>query len=172
MVEFATEGIVLDKEDVGDYDAKVFLYTRDFGKIQGKVKSLRKITSKLAGHLEPLNMVSVRLISRNINFSNFQIVDALKTGQLPSTTGRMTALRLIKEIAPEGNMDLALWDLLVGGELSAAKVLSLLGFDPTFASCQQCGDKKQLNFLIKNLNYFCAPCLSVASISEKVFVLK
>ncbi len=167
-----TEGIVLDKEVVGDYDAKVFLYTRDFGKIQAKVKSLRKITSKLAGHLEPLNIVSVRMLNRDVNFSNFQIVDALKIGQLPSTTGRMTALGLIKEIAPEGNMDLALWDILTRDELSATKILSLLGFDPTFASCQQCGNKKQLNFLIKNLNYFCAPCLSEAPIPKKAFVLK
>ncbi len=90
----------------------------------------------------------------------------------------MTALRLIKEIAPEGSIDIALWDFLSttvkagGGELSSAKILSLLGFDPTFASCQQCGDKKQLNFLIKNLNYVCAPCLSGASMPERFFVLK
>ena len=64
MLELVTEAIVLDKEDVGEQDSRVFLYTKDFGKIGAKATSLRKITSKLAAHLEPLNYATVRLVSR------------------------------------------------------------------------------------------------------------
>ena len=45
MLEIATEAIVLDKEDLGEYDSRVFLYTKEFGKVGAKATSLRKITS-------------------------------------------------------------------------------------------------------------------------------
>ena len=73
MVEYFTEALVLDKEDSGDLDARIILYTEDLGKITAKAKSVKRITSKLNGHLEPLNFIQVRLVEKN----GFQIVDAL-----------------------------------------------------------------------------------------------
>ena len=65
MQEHFTEALVLDKEILGELDYRVFLYTQQLGKIAAKVRSGRRITSKLAPHLEPLNFIQARLIEKN-----------------------------------------------------------------------------------------------------------
>src|SRR3989344_3765896 len=121
MVEVTAEAIVLDKEDLGEYDSRVFLYTKELGKISAKAVSLRKITSKLAGQVEPLNQVAVRLISRD-NFgarSNYNLIDALATeagwANQPEDLKRkaLSVLNFVKNAVPDGNPDQELWDLLL-----------------------------------------------------------
>ena len=59
-----------------EIDAQIVLYTRDFGKVLAKAKSARKMTSKLNGHLQPLNFINARLIEKT-PVGRFQVVDAL-----------------------------------------------------------------------------------------------
>lgn len=49
-----TKGIILQSRDVGEYDRVITAYTQDFGKLRLVAISVRKITSKLRGGLEPL----------------------------------------------------------------------------------------------------------------------
>lgn len=58
-----TEGIILKKDDAGEYDALFTLYTRDFGKIRALARGIKKEGAKLKGHLEPLNLSRVGLVS-------------------------------------------------------------------------------------------------------------
>src|SRR3989338_9136209 len=73
MKEYFTEAFVLDIQEKGECDSLIIFYTRDFGKITAKAKSIKKIISKSAGHLQPLNFANIRLIEKN----GFQIIDAL-----------------------------------------------------------------------------------------------
>lgn len=155
MVEHYTKAIVLDKEDYGDLDSRVVLYSVDLGRINAKVKSSRKITSKLAGHLEPGKFVKARVIE----LGGFQVVDALSEGALPISPKTMAALRLIREMTVERDPDPELWSLIEVGRLGTGEILSCLGFAPQFASCRGCEIGQPTHFLLKELEYSCYPCL-------------
>ena len=83
MQEYVTDALVLKKEPLRDFDARYFFFTKKFGKMKGRATSARKITSKLAGHLEPGTLVTARFVERNGGNGNggVQIADALMTRQ-------------------------------------------------------------------------------------------
>ena len=160
MLEYVTEAIVLDKVDLGELDSRVYLFTRDFGKITAKIKSGRKIISKLASHTEPLNLVTVRIVDKN----SPQLIDALisKKGIPGKTFFKIAAL--VRDISPEGQSDRNLWELLIsliGNGAEAGdfiKVLKILGFDPARAKCNNCLKGSPDFFSIKDLIFYCKTC--------------
>lgn len=171
-IEATTEAIILDKEDLGEYDSRVFLYTKDLGRISAKTVSSRKITSKLASHVEPANYINARLVSKGDFFDGkgFQLVDALTIeggvglkSNLEQLKEVIKILDFVKQAAPEGVSDRDLWDFLrgvVGGSANAQvrDAISFLGFDPEFASCENCGRNNPEYFYVKNSIFVCAPC--------------
>jgi recombinational DNA repair protein (RecF pathway) len=160
MLEYVTEAIVLDKVDLGELDSRVYLFTKDYGKITAKIKSGRKIISKLASHTEPLNLITVRIIDKN----SPQLIDALisKKG-IPGKTFFKIA-SLIKNIAPESQPDSNLWELLFsfidkGAETGDfVSALKILGFDPTHAKCNNCLKGSPDFFSVKDLIFYCKNC--------------
>jgi DNA repair protein RecO (recombination protein O) len=50
-----TIGIILKRRSVGEADRIITVFTKEEGKITIKAKGVRKITSKRASHIEPLN---------------------------------------------------------------------------------------------------------------------
>lgn len=55
------DGIILKRQNVGEADRILTVLTKELGKIQIKAKGVRKITSKRASHIEPLNMCTLSL---------------------------------------------------------------------------------------------------------------
>lgn len=51
---YRAEGIVLKGLDLGEADRIVTIYTRAFGKVRAVAKGVRRPTSRLVGHVEPL----------------------------------------------------------------------------------------------------------------------
>ncbi len=49
---YKTQGIVIKRKNLGEFDRLLTVYTKEFGKILIKAKSVRKNQSKLRGHLE------------------------------------------------------------------------------------------------------------------------
>lgn len=154
--EYFTEAVVLDTEPAGEFDSRAHLFTCKLGRVTAIATSTRKILSKLSGHLEPLNIIQVRLVRKN----RFQVADVLKIAVLPKEN--LAALHLIKEIAPEAEPDSELWRLILTGPTETG-VLRVLGFDSEFASCQNCGLKKGLKFSTTDLVYFCSDCRSAGN---------
>ncbi len=108
MQEYVTDAVVLAKRASGEFDARYTLLTKKFGKMMGRAKSSRKITSKLAGHLEPGSVVKVRFIEK----TGVQVVDALKVAQVGISLADLAALdRLI----PEMEADAPLWEQILEG---------------------------------------------------------
>jgi len=184
MLELTTEAIVLKKEDLGEHDSRVFLYTKDLGRIAAKATSSRKITSKLASHLEPLGHVNVRLVSKKDVFDSrgFQLVDALIIENYGSRSEGGDSLRQLLKVgdllavsAPEGIPDLELWDFLnkVLAEslgLSVKEMLKFLGFDSQFSSCEFClKTSPEYFYPIGNL-FVCRHCSHSRS-SKENFIL-
>lgn len=131
MREYSAPAVILDKEPLRDFDNRVIFYTEKFGKLTGRTVSTRKITSKLAAHLEPGNMVNLRFVEKK----NLQIVDGLKTRKIKATPAELYALN---GLLPEGEPDQALWEHLRGARFSWKDILRILGWDPAGAPCANC----------------------------------
>ncbi len=162
MQEYVSEALVLDKETTGVLDSRLTLFTRRFGKLTPKAKSARKITSKLSGHLEPGNLVRVRMIEKN----GLQVVDALKTSRISIGLSDLYFLsRLLAEAEPEPR----LWQELLTGAFSWAETLKILGWDPREAGCELCRGEPHA-FGIQSQQFFCKGCVSKLSDKELILV--
>jgi len=49
---YKTQGIIIKRNNSGEFDRLLTVYTQDFGKILVRAKAVRKSQSKLKGHLE------------------------------------------------------------------------------------------------------------------------
>src|SRR3989344_3034493 len=72
MIEYSTKAVVLKRVPKGDFDEVITLYTKDMGKISARAKGIRKITSKLSGHLQVGSLVTARLLRK----TDIQLIDA------------------------------------------------------------------------------------------------
>ncbi len=58
---YKTEALILRQRKLGEADRILTLYTPTLGKIDAKAKGVRKTTTRLGGHLQPLNRVVVQM---------------------------------------------------------------------------------------------------------------
>jgi DNA repair protein RecO (recombination protein O) len=58
---YKTEAIVLRQRKLGEADRILTLFSPTYGKLDAKAKGVRKTTSRMAGHLQPLNRCMVQL---------------------------------------------------------------------------------------------------------------
>jgi len=151
MQEYLSEAVVLNSYPAGDLDLRLSVFTKRFGKLTAKVKSARKITSKLAGHLQPGDLVRIRLVEKG----GLQAVDALKQGRIEVPP---PDLALLDRILHEGGQELRLWQMLADGAFSWPEALHILGWDPAEASCVLCGRRHPEVFRPRDQEFFCGNC--------------
>lgn len=154
MQEFITDALVLDRQDSGEQDCRVYLYTKEAGKLSCKVKSVRKIVSKLSGHLQPANFVTARIVDKN----GAQLVDALTAQKSEADPALIKNLFLVKDLAAEGEPDSDLWEFLQKGNLETKTLLSFFGFDPAFAKCYSCQNSNPDFFYPPDTSFYCRQC--------------
>jgi recombinational DNA repair protein (RecF pathway) len=152
MQEYVTDAVSLRKFSQGDLDGRYVLFTKRFGKIVGKAKSSRKITSKLAPHLEPGTIAKVRFIES----PGTQIIDALKEG---TATASLLDLHFLSMLLPEGQPEPDLWDMLQEGSFAWTDALAALGWDPEGARCVSCGVRPGVHFYLPRQEFFCDVCI-------------
>ena len=176
MQEYLSEAVVLDSFPNGNLDARFIFLTKRFGKLTGKAKSARKITSKLSGHLQPGNLVQARMIEKN----GLQVVDALKKSRLSLS---LAELRFLGELLAEAEPEFTIWEMLVTrphlpasqqGEqarhgFSWNTALKILGWDPDFASCAMCAAKIEA-FHPRTQEFFCKNCASKLRPDEVIYL--
>lgn len=162
MVEHYTKAFVLAREPKGELDAAITLCTKDFGKIIAKAKSIRRITSKLSGHLTPGSLAEVRIVERNGN--GHQVVDALST-PVEVTLDSLRFLDFINKLMLVGVPDPRLWHELERAisqnSLSKAnyhRVISIMGYDTKNALCDNCGSRQIAYFLPRDIMFLCSRC--------------
>lgn len=162
MNDYSTKALVLSFEDSGEFDKTIYLYTKELGKVIAKAKSVRKITSKLAGHLQPLNFIRVRLIEKK----GFQIADALDVSSIKASSQSLEFISFIKDMTFEFQQDKKIWflikealrELKIKGKISYEKLLNVLGFSPKFAVCRVCESKSVSFFSKKEQIFLCRRC--------------
>lgn len=59
MPTFRSKSFILKRQDFKEYDRLLTVYTEKLGKIEVVARGIKKITSKLAGHLEPFNLIDL-----------------------------------------------------------------------------------------------------------------
>jgi recombinational DNA repair protein (RecF pathway) len=129
-----------------------------------KAKSSRKITSKLAPHLEPGIVAKVRFIETK----GAQLIDALKSGQV---TLSLADLHFLSQLLPDAEPEPALWELLTDGNFTWGAALAILGWDPTDAECATCGVHQPSYFYIARQEFYCRTHGAAASKAHKDGVL-
>lgn len=174
MYEIVSEAFVLDREDVGESDSRVILFTKDWGRVSAKMTSGRKITSKLAPHLQPLNYVLTRLVAKKdfFDYSGLHCADAvsLESGKKikddPEKLKKiLPTIQLLTKLLPRGARENEFWELLrhaafEGEEFGVNEVFRLLGLDLEYAHCVFCQKKNPRYFQISQEAFFCQPCVS------------
>ncbi|MGH7246436.1 MAG: DNA repair protein RecO, partial [Candidatus Levyibacteriota bacterium] len=64
MKHFKVEGIIIKRRNMGEADRVLTILTKDQGKMTIKAKGVRKIASKRASHIEPLNKVTMSIYKK------------------------------------------------------------------------------------------------------------
>ncbi len=160
MQEHVTKAFVLDVEPVNEADLRVHLFTQELGRVVALAKSARKPSGKLAAHLQPLSIATVRIVERK----GMQVVDSLTDERAVSLGARevqelVSVANLLKQMTDVYHPDPELWQLIEKQKLASAATLRILGFDPAHAQCATCGAGKPKHFLIRNTSYSCTSCL-------------
>ncbi len=172
MIEYFTKALVLDEGDSGEFDKLIYFYTEDLGKVVAKAKSIRKITSKLASQLQPLNFVRLRLVEKN----GFQAVDALAFNKIKASPLALEIAQFIKEMTFEIQPDRKLWllirkifqNLKNNKKFSYRPLLEELGFSPKFARCKVCDGKPVVYFSKTEQVFLCRQCALPRHLSNAV----
>lgn len=175
-----TEAIVLRKRDFRETSLIVEFYTREFGKISGILKGIRKEPTKFASTLEPFshNTIvfyknrnsSLHLVSQCDTIDNFnnsrinifkvgtgslivELVNALMQEEDKNESIFDLALTCLKELEINNNADKIM-------TIFKIKVLALSGFKPNFDSCVCCDSKimDQTKFSLSLGGLLCAKC--------------
>ena len=154
-----TEGIILRRKDFGESDRILVVFTRKLGRISGIAKGARKPSSKIAGHLE-LFMRSSFLISRGRNLhlitqaEVLESYDSIRENLIGIGLGSYI-VELVDSVTYDEGSNLKLYDLLLTtlNALDAGDdpgivvhyfelhLLGLVGFQPEFFICVDCGKK-------------------------------
>ena len=153
---FQTPAIIIKKTRLGEADVIFTMYTPNLGKIQGIAKSVRKTTSRMAGHLELLTYSQITL-ARGKNLDTIigsQTINSFLP--LKSDLGLISyglcLLELINQFTSDETSDSGLFDLLLTSLERLARgadrqmllhyfelrLLRHAGYRPELAQCVAC----------------------------------
>jgi DNA repair protein RecO (recombination protein O) len=157
MAIYATEAIVIGRTNFGEADRVIRLLTPEYGKISAVAKGVRKIRSRMAGHLELLSQVTLMLAEGK----SLDVVTSARLGWYPHSltqdyrrlsqafmfTTMMDRLLEDRQSQPELFKLLAealrqLDDGAPGPLLELwfkLQLLARLGYQPELSGCQVCG---------------------------------
>ncbi|MCC6176409.1 MAG: DNA repair protein RecO [Chloroflexi bacterium] len=158
---YRVEAVVLRRVDFGEADRVLVLYTRERGKLSVVAKGIRRITSRMAGHLELFTDAEVQL-ARGMNLDVITQADTrhafrVLREDLNRTSGAYFVAELADALTEEGAEQPELFDLLVQ-TLHALEtttdtrlvlahyqlaLLDVVGFRPALMRCVTCREEIQ-----------------------------
>ena len=153
---YKTPAIVLRQRKLGDADKIVTLYTANFGKLDAVAKGVRRVTSRLAGHVEPLTHGSF-MVAHGRNLDIITQVQTIATfhplrDDLDRLSRALYVAELVDRATEERAENVALYRLLLNTlrRLSQGEDLDLivrlfemtllveLGYQPELEQCVVC----------------------------------
>jgi len=154
---FAVDAIILRHHDFGEADRLLVCYTRERGKVRALAKGVRRIKSRKAGHVEPLNAARL-LLAQGRDLAIVVQAEAIHTfPRLRRDLTRYTYAAYVAELADkftfEEEAHAGLYRLLLqtlrrletfpDADLVTRyyelRLLDLTGFRPELQHCTLCG---------------------------------
>ena len=180
-----TTAIVLKRYDWRDYDSRVVLYTRDFGKKVLVARGTKRPGSKLAAHIEPLNQVELMILNgKQFSYVGSAVIETsfLKIkNNLNALYYAGSALAIFDSLVKENLSEEVVFNFLLthlkkleeqADNLSSSqgnfwyqhfisRLLSLLGYQPNLQHCGHCGSLLEAGgnyFSSHNCSIVCQAC--------------
>ncbi len=185
-----TQSIVLRRFPIRETSLIAVLFTKDFGKIHGIFKGIRKDPKKFAS---PVDIFSVNEIvfykSRNsslhlVSQCELQAPMFMHSWDRQRIEAAGYVLRLTESLLPQWHKNEGLYNLLIDTLHLVShiqdpnyvftaydiKALALTGFKPHIDSCVSCGNdvEKDLFFSVNQGGILCRNCLSRDSLAEPI----
>jgi DNA repair protein RecO (recombination protein O) len=155
---YRTEAVVLRRQDIGEADRLLTLYTPRMGKLRAIAKGARKPTSRKAGHLE-LFLHSTLLVAKGQTLDIVTQAETIHTFRalredLERTTYAHYVAELLDQFSSEGQENQSAFDLLVttlerlcetqdlrlATRFYELRLLAFEGYQPQLFRCLDCGD--------------------------------
>jgi DNA repair protein RecO (recombination protein O) len=196
-----TNGIILKRKKIGEADKLLVIYTSDLGKISALACGIEKISSRRAGHLEPLMLSLLELTKGKKN--NYLIKEAKVSNNFKSTRSDLYktslacyASELVDKTTFFEEKNHLIFNLLKktlsllekSDKSELIKIIrsfeihlvNLLGFRPELNQCLSCKNKitaKQVYFCFVEGGIYCSKCYSIKlkaikTSSESINILK
>lgn len=153
---YRSEAVVLRRQDLGEADRLLTIYTPDLGKLRVVAKGVRKPRSRKAGHLEPLTRARL-MLARGRELDIITQAEALELypllrDDLIRLGQALYAVELLDRFTVEEGESQRLYDLLVStlDRLAAGdhafialrffelRLLDLVGYRPELFKCLRC----------------------------------
>ena len=181
---YRTEAVVLRYMPLGEADRILILHTQDMGKLRAVAKGVRRPKSRLGGHLELLNRVSVSLSrGRDLDIvTEAQIVESFTglRGDLRSLSQAIYLAELVDRFTVEGSQSYDVYRMLLKAYRRLARtggsrlllrhfemwLLDYSGYRPEIRRCVSCRASlapRDHLFSCANGGVFCPECRSVAA---------
>jgi DNA repair protein RecO (recombination protein O) len=158
---YKTEAIVLRQRRLGEADRALTVYTPTYGKVEARAKGVRKTSSRMAGHLQPLTRCLVQLAQGRAGdvVAGCQTIESFQglRDDLDALSRGLYVSELLDRMAPERVPGLAAYRLLAetlrrlegagSGERDTTvryfemQLLEHSGFRPELESCVTCGTR-------------------------------
>lgn len=175
-----TRGVVLRAINIREADRILEIYSDDLGKLRAVAKGVRKIQSRLAGHLEPFTYVDLMLAKGRGELPTVTAARALKHYEgvrrdLKRVAAASYIAELVGRLSPDGQASRYFPKLLrsaleeLASEQDARRVtsyyewqaLAVAGWEPNLRTCVHCDGKlypSQLAFSIALSGVLCKSC--------------
>ncbi len=159
MGYYKTTGIVLRRMNLGEADRIITFLTRDHGKVRAVAKGVRRIKSRMAGHLEPFGTVELMFAEgRNLDIitSARLLRSADSITEHPNSLAQSFLLaEMLDRLTLEGAEQTVLFDVVDncyldlsqrGGDAVVElyfklRLLETLGYRPRLDGCSVCGNR-------------------------------
>lgn len=155
---FKTRGLILGRKNIGEADRLLTVFTEDYGKIKIIARGARKIKSKLAPHIEPLQLSRLEFVEGK----TFYILTGAEREGMKDAFQSLDNYRIISYLYEltdlafeEREPNKEIFKLL--SEISQRKIsgdkediicryfelklLGSLGFGADFLRCKKCGEE-------------------------------
>ncbi len=176
---YKTQAVVLRRFDFGEAGKQFVVYTPRQGKLSVLAQGVKRATSKLAGHLEPLSLCFI-VAARGRNLDTVTQADTVESFVRARTDSdrvfyALFVVELLDKLTLEHEENPALWDLLVStlrridseddpwmaATYFHARLLAISGYKPELSVCVECGttlDPKALFYSPRLGGTLCAAC--------------
>lgn len=178
---YKTQGIILKKQDWREYDRLFTFYSRDFGKIRAVARGVKKIKSKLAGHLQEFALIDLFIANgRNIDQVGGALINKNFNeirSSLYSVNTVLSGFELVDQLVKEHQKDEEIYNLLSEfleafnfninnknfksfPQIFNLKFFSQLGYGPELFNCTICKKKisDDINYFDSKSGLVCSSC--------------